>query len=56
MKNARETYALLFTLFPQAQIDTDNDGQVIVYTNMREVGRDPATNQPLTLEPIEESE
>ena len=38
--NAQEKYSALFDIFPNAQIDTDNDGQVIVYTNCREEGRD----------------
>ena len=29
-------YEAIFELFPQAQIETDNDGQIIIYTGMEE--------------------
>ena len=30
-------YEHIFDLFPEAQIETDNDGQIIIYTGMMEV-------------------
>ena len=29
-------YEAIFELFPEAQIETDNDGQIIIYTGMEE--------------------
>ena len=29
-------YEHIFDLFPEAQIETDNDGQIIIYTGMME--------------------
>ena len=29
-------YEAIFDLFPEAQIETDNDGQIIIYTGMME--------------------
>ena len=42
--SAQVAYEALFNIFPNAQVDTDFDGQVIIYTNMQEVGRDGTTS------------
>lgn len=47
MTEARKFYEELFRLLPNATIDTDNDGQVIVYTNLKESDERDEHNQPL---------
>ena len=35
-------YEAIFDLFPEAQIETDNDGQIIIYTGMTVINSDGA--------------
>ena len=36
MKTFDELYQAILAILPDAQFDEDNDGQIIVYTNLRE--------------------
>ena len=38
--NGYDFRTVIATVAPNYAIDKDNDGQIIIYTNMREVGED----------------
>lgn len=50
MISAQQIYEAILNIIPTAQIDTLEDGQVIIYTNLKEEGRDEH-NFPMNLVP-----